>query len=660
MEWLILAAAIGATAVDSEVTAYPPAYFAEARPATAFDMIARLPGFSFDGGNQARGLAGTAGNVLIEGQRPASKSDGLEGILRRIPASRVQRIDLIRGGAPGMDMQGKSLVANVVQMPQGGLSGAVIVRGGAVITQDRWAGGGQFQGAWKDAGQAADIDISYQDGSATDAPIQRRTRNDPSNAAVLDSRTDTHANNQSLSIASSTDTQWLGGALKANLRLSRQDSHGTDGETFFTPGPPRRQSNASDQRSGEVGGRYSHPLTETTSLELVGLVSERDATSRSFSATSATASQTQRDETSGERTARATLHLRPNNSLSVDAGGEGAFNFLRGSSVLSVGGVISPVPGSSAVVEERRGEAFAVATLKVRSDLTFEAAVRGEASTLSTTGRDKDLRFFKPSLQASWQATPKLQVRLRAERTVGQLNFGDFLASTQLATGVITAGAVDLSPTQDDAISLTAEQQFWDKGLLRLSLRGDQLDDLIDSAPITAPGGIFSATSNIGTGRRVTLSVNLDAPTARLGVAGGRLTANLQWRLLSRIVDPTTGLERRLSNEPVLNGSVGFSQDVARWKSSWGANVNLAASTVSYRFDSFTRSHNSPQVTAFVDYRPNPDFSLRAEFGNLAAAVSKTQRFAYAGRRDLTGLSFVETSRRKASPTVIVTLRRAF
>lgn len=106
---------VAAPASAQGVTSYAPDFFADARPTTALDMIERLPGFVLDGGDNVRGFEGAAGNVLIDGRRPASKSDSLEEILRRIPASQVVRIDLIRGGAPGIDMQGKSVMANLIR-----------------------------------------------------------------------------------------------------------------------------------------------------------------------------------------------------------------------------------------------------------------------------------------------------------------------------------------------------------------------------------------------------------------------------------------------------------------------------------------------------------------------------------------------------------------
>jgi outer membrane receptor for ferrienterochelin and colicin len=109
----------------SNVTSYKPDFFAQFRPNTSFDMVTRIPGFQFDGGSNARGFAGTAGNVLIDGERPPSRSDSLSSVLARIPSSAVERIDIVRGGAEGIDMQGKSIIANVIRKPDAGVTGAV-------------------------------------------------------------------------------------------------------------------------------------------------------------------------------------------------------------------------------------------------------------------------------------------------------------------------------------------------------------------------------------------------------------------------------------------------------------------------------------------------------------------------------------------------------
>lgn len=114
------APAVGAA--EHGVIAYPPGFFADAAPTSAYDMVIRLPGFTFDKGALVRGLADAGGNVLIDGQPPVSKNDTLDEILKRIPAAAIARVELIRGGAPGIDMQGRTVVANVVRRRQAGFA----------------------------------------------------------------------------------------------------------------------------------------------------------------------------------------------------------------------------------------------------------------------------------------------------------------------------------------------------------------------------------------------------------------------------------------------------------------------------------------------------------------------------------------------------------
>ena len=95
------------------VNSYPASYFAANQPSTAYEMVVLLPGFHIQLGDATvRGFSGTVGNVLIDGQLPTSKEDSVEVLLRRIPASSVDHIELIRGAA---DMHGHPVLANVVR-----------------------------------------------------------------------------------------------------------------------------------------------------------------------------------------------------------------------------------------------------------------------------------------------------------------------------------------------------------------------------------------------------------------------------------------------------------------------------------------------------------------------------------------------------------------
>lgn len=117
--WAIRCSAVPAIAQTSSrpgVTEYPREYFAPNSPSNARDMIERLPGFSIvEADADVRGYAAAQGNVLIDGARPSSKREDIGQLLKRIRATSVERIELIRSGAAGFDLGGYPVLANVVR-----------------------------------------------------------------------------------------------------------------------------------------------------------------------------------------------------------------------------------------------------------------------------------------------------------------------------------------------------------------------------------------------------------------------------------------------------------------------------------------------------------------------------------------------------------------
>src|SRR5690349_3648160 len=97
---LLLAPAY-AQETPSGLTVFAPEAFSDAQPANALDMVRRVPGFQIvEGDEDVRGYSGAISNVRIDGEAPSKRED-LGDLLGRIPASDVERIELIRGGAPG-------------------------------------------------------------------------------------------------------------------------------------------------------------------------------------------------------------------------------------------------------------------------------------------------------------------------------------------------------------------------------------------------------------------------------------------------------------------------------------------------------------------------------------------------------------------------------
>ena len=96
-------------------------FFRPYNPVTAFDMVSRVPGFEILDGVDRRGYGATAGNVLVNNERPSSKSLTSDQ-LKRIPAEGVARIELISGADSDADVRGQTQLVNVVLKDQKGQS----------------------------------------------------------------------------------------------------------------------------------------------------------------------------------------------------------------------------------------------------------------------------------------------------------------------------------------------------------------------------------------------------------------------------------------------------------------------------------------------------------------------------------------------------------
>ena len=103
---------------NSSTQSFVPADFAQYAPRTALDMVSQIPGFSISGSDGSRGFGQASQNVLINGQRISSKSTSARDALSRIPATNVEKIEIVDGASldiPGLSGQ----VANVTAKANG-------------------------------------------------------------------------------------------------------------------------------------------------------------------------------------------------------------------------------------------------------------------------------------------------------------------------------------------------------------------------------------------------------------------------------------------------------------------------------------------------------------------------------------------------------------
>lgn len=633
-------------AAKSAVISYPPAFFAAAQPVVAFDMIQRVPGFSFDGGDSnVRGFGGAAGNVLIDGQRPASKGDTLEDVLRRLPASQVERIDVIRGGAPGINMQGKPVVANIIRKPGDSWRGLVVVSDRLLLDDGRQQPGLRLEGSRNFGGKLWEGSLvagAGLDDGAGDGP---RYRLDAAGRPLLLGDVKSEGDSWNATGTTSFETPLAGGRLRANAQLF-YNSYQFDQDDYLPPDIREIEDIRETTHEGEVGLRYSHPLGLRSSIETFAIQRyNRNHVNAEYDSPGFDGDFDNNSRT-GESVGRVVLKHALTPAIALEGGVEGAFNWLESRTRYSEYGTPVDIPAANVRVEEKRGEAFATATWRATPKLTLEVGLRAETSTITSDGDvdlEKTLNFLKPRLLATWTPAEHWQVRARIEREVGQLDFDDFVASSNLSAGAVLAGNPDLDPEQSLVFEAALERRFWTSGALVLTARHLELKDVVDRVPIFTPGGaVFDAPGNLGEGSQDELAVSLSLPLDRLGVKGGLLRGESTWRR-SKVTDPTTFEERRISGQHPKDWEINFTQDLPAHGVNWGFDIYGDWRETNYRFSEIETRKLRPYVLAFVEYKPRPDITVRLEGANLTSRNFIRHREVYAGPREANPFLFTDS-----------------
>ena len=673
MSFILHALAQAAAASTPEVVApaaptqgvipYPPEFFAASRPGNAMEMVGRIPGFNFDGGNNVRGYEGAAGNVLIDGQRPASKSDNLEEILRRLPASKVARIELIRGGAPGIDMQGKSVIANIVQKEGGGFHGLIGMADQFVVDDGRNGPAMRLEASGGAQGRKWELGLfaghGFDDGSG-DGP---RVRIGPTGSLLARSLVQSEGAGTNIVATGAYELPVLGGNLRLNGRLERNPFDYDETNRSSVPANTVARDHFSDDTdTGEFGVRFSRDFGSRTKLELVGLRQSKDEDFKDvFSEPGYAETFHQRSKTD-ETIGRLVLKFTQSPTLSWEAGGERVLNTLDNAVGDSQNGVVVSVPAANVQVEERRWEVFGKAVWRPNPKWTVEGGLRQEGSDLSSSGDvvlSKSFGFTKPRLAISWSPIANTQVRVRYERVVGQLDFSDFTASSSLSQGTVTVGNPDLSPEQAWVSEATLEQSFWSAGSASLTVRHSTLTDVIDRAPVFTATSVFDAPANIGAGTKDELIASLTLPFDKLGMKGAQLKAESTWRK-SEVTDPTTHTKREITRLRPQEWEAHFTWDLPQYRLNWGIDAFGSWRQTTFRSDQIEIKKLKTFVIPFLEWKPQSDLSLRMELPNFTERGLRTTRYVYSGPRDKNSLSYVDDRDIQFGRMIKLRLRKTF
>ncbi|MGP1351773.1 MAG: TonB-dependent receptor plug domain-containing protein [Parasphingopyxis sp.] len=639
---------------------YAPEFFARFSPNTALDMVRQIPGFAIQQGDDRRGLGQGGDNVLINGERVSGKSNDAVTTLSRISASNVIRIE-VRDAAsldiPGLSGQVVNIIAETT-----GISGnfAWNPQFRTRITEPRVTNAeisvSGSQGAFDYTLSLSNTDNSFRGGA--EGP-----------ELVLDADGNIIGRHEEIATFNGDRPQLAGtfrydgpGSSVGNLNLSYERWYNRVREDSLRTGsglPDRTRffRDREDEWNFEIGGDFEFALGPGR-LKLIGLRRfERSPFETSLITdfiddTPTIGDLFVRTLDEGEWIARAEYGWAMGGDWQVAV--EGALNTLDVRSQLSTldaNGDFQPVvlPNSNSEVEEERAEINITYGRPLTDSLTLQASIGGEYSTITQSGAIGLSRtFYRPKgfVSFAWQASDTLDIRARVEREVGQLNFSDFVASTNLGGENQDAANPNLVPPQSWNYEIEATQQLGAFGSITARVYYEQISDIVDQIPI---GATAEAPGNIDSANRYGIEWNSTFNFDPLGWRGGRLDIEAQFQR-SRVRDPLTGERRSISNDMLRDIEIELRHDIPGTDWAWGLEYEDYREAVGFRLSQLNDFIATPGfVGAYIEHKDVFGLRVRGGIYNLLDRDENFTRTFFVNRRD-GPIDFIEDRSREFGP----------
>jgi hypothetical protein len=651
---------------DSGARVFEAAYFTQYNPVTAFDMVSRVPGFDLDDGETRRGFGATAGNVLVNGERPSSKTI-ISDQLKRIPAASVVRLELVSGSASGSDVRGQSQLVNVVlqRATQTASPTTFVLAARHIEFSDRIGWTAQLSRSFRLSDNmevAVDLQLPNLRGRSENFELIREPD------GTLREISDGFGQPNNIGFQGSAALKWRPTArdnVNFNLQygptwnttgIARVDTlpDGTLNDTLFG------RTEVENNYNAEIGGDWEHRFSDALSVKALALATFSNADQHDVFDIFVPAVPLNRQRTqdryteAGERVGRVAMTWRASDAHTLEFGVEGAFNYRDTSLDIQQntnGGPFAPVPldVSDARVEEVRGEVFVTDVWNVSPALTLESGFTFEASQITQSGSETNEREFtypKPRLVGTYKLGDAGEFRASIERDVSQLDFSEFASTVNFQDASGLRGNPDLEPEKTWKARLEWERRFGARGALALALFHDEIEDVKDFIVI----GGQDALGNIGDGQRTGVEVRAAVPLAPLGIPNAELRFTGQV-LQSEVTDPWTGETRAISistertnspsGAPVLNTGtkdwgylISYRQDLPKLSSAWGITMLQWSGRREYKYDEFLiYDREDPRIDFFFETTAIKPVTIRFSLNNVLSPPETRERYYYAPDR---------------------------
>ena len=617
---------VSAQEQDDSTVIYEASYFTQYNPVTLSDMIRNIPGGQTilrrrggTGSSNYRGFGSSDAQVLINGRRMSGKINNMSTALARVQAAQVERIELIRGNAEGLDIRNEGIIYNVI-LQEGAENASSSFLDIGVTEIDGMDREPAILASYNASRGPLEFGASYQ--------YETRPRLSLVDEDVLNPdqtpREFRHLYNAQTRrnhiITGNVGYEFQNGViLQLNGLISdNEQAYDRHEDQFLVNSDGVLIANAIEigdinnlNQEFELGGDLEFEVSNLGRLKTLFVVNRREndddivqdtiannITSRLFSSIA--------DYDEGETIVRSAM-TSVIGGQTLEYGVEAAFNTLDRTFAFNSASL------SNAVVEEDRYEVFITHSVLLTDKVSLQSALTEEYSKIfqdrEGQTNDRSFRYLKPRIELRYDLTPSDQFRLLGERTVSQLNLNEFVASRNVDDELINFGNPNLEPETISSYSLSYERRFAnDGGSIELKAAYEDISDHIDRILI---GTNDAAVGNIGDAWRKNLELNLNTRFGFINLPSAVLTLSYTFED-SETTDPFTGKKRRLHYSTPDYFQVSFRHDVEGTDLAYGFNAHRRSGRLRQDVSFFEETDFDIHLsTAFIEYNFTPNVKLR-------------------------------------------------
>lgn len=591
------------------------------------DAIRRLPGVTFPGVNRSReiklrGLPGVYTRVLLDGRPLIDGDSGRNMEVDRIPASFIERVEIIRNPLATGDSQGAAGTVNIITKRNFGPSGS----GGGVTL-----GGGYVQN-FKDTGEGSIWQggkfgkLNYFIGGG----YQRRLLEESINTTRLQGAVNGNQQDQKRRFDEQTFLgrfEYAADAFNSfvvaptYMRTEELREQIDTRAANATPFRLDRNTVETRYRARENVGSYfewTHALTSNTQVRtFFDIQKATETTTRISSQRNFNASGIVTSASNGFSYVPIDLYRYAPGVAATTQFGNHKLEYGIGLNRLTRDETTIGTNARTYKIGENIFYGYLSDSFGVfgNGDLLTLGA-RFEHSVTDTTdylgaSRTSKATDFNPSLQYRLPLATNVDLRLGASRTLRRPDLRDLSPTLTTNSGTYTSpdtrGNPELAPERIWGFDGGVDLFLFDRsGLLALNLFRRNFDNKIETTLSVENSRYISSSRNVGSGSLNGMEAEARIPLTFIGLPNLSIWGNVTV-LQSEMTDPLTGQTRRFAEQPNTLSNLGFDYYVPEIKTTFGVNANRV----------FSYNQDIAQLTGGLPPAASTTQIVRTEFNTL-------------------------------------------